>query len=75
MSNEKKKDIIIFIDGYKFDVTEYANQHPGGERILRKYHNKDATKMFNESTRGHMDGYVQELMEKMCIGKVEKTTN
>lgn len=71
MSDLKEEKIIIIIDGYKFDVTSYASQHPGGVRILKKYNNKDATKAFNESTRGHMDGYVAELMEKMCIGKVE----
>jgi cytochrome b involved in lipid metabolism len=70
-SKEKEEKIIIIIDGYKFDVTDYASQHPGGVRILKKYNGKDATNGFNESTRGHMDGYVGELMEKMCIGKVE----
>ena len=35
MNNEKKKDIIILIDGYKFDVTEYASQHPGGEHFKK----------------------------------------
>lgn len=67
----EKEKIIVHIDGYKFDVTEYASKHPGGKRILKKYNNKDATKIFNESTRGHMDGYVLQLMEKMCIGKVD----
>jgi len=28
--------IIIFIDGYKFDVTKYASEHPGGKKILQK---------------------------------------
>ena len=52
-------------------MTEYAAKHQGGKRILKKYNNKDATKIFNDSTRGHMDGYVLELMQKMCIGKVD----
>ena len=63
--------IIIFIDNYKFDVTEYANIHPGGKKILQKYNNKDATKAFNE-IRGHYDSYVLSLLEKFCIGKVDK---
>ena len=71
MEKENSK-IIIFIDGYMFDVTEYASQHPGGERILKKYHLKDATKAFNEATRGHLDGYVEGLLDKMCIGEVGK---
>ncbi len=44
--------IIIFIDGYKFNVTAYAETHPGGKKILQKYHCKDATQAFNE-IKGH----------------------
>ena len=62
------KIIIIIIDDYKFDVTEYAKDHPGGIKILRKYHNKDATEAFN-NVRGHCDSYVLDLMDKFCIGK------
>lgn len=27
--------IIIFIDNYKFDVTEYAPTHPGGKKFTK----------------------------------------
>jgi len=27
--------IIIFIDNYKFDVTEYANTYPGGKKFYK----------------------------------------
>jgi len=70
METENNK-IIIFIDGFMFDVTKYASENPGGGRVLKKYHLKDATEAFNEATRGHSDGYVEELLVKMCIGKVE----
>ena len=63
--------IIIFIDNYKFDITEYANTHPGGKKILEKYNNKDATNAFN-NVRGHCDGYVLGLLDKFCIGKIDK---
>jgi len=62
--------IIIFLDGYKFDVTTYAEQHPGGKKILQKYNNKDATKAFNE-IKGHGDGYALGLLDEFCIGKVD----
>jgi L-lactate dehydrogenase (cytochrome) len=64
VSNNK---IIIFIDKHKFDVTQYASDHPGGRKILYKYNNKDATKAFNE-VRGHCDAHALHLMEKFCIG-------
>jgi cytochrome b involved in lipid metabolism len=63
--------IIIFIDDYKFDITEYAHKHPGGKKILKKYNNKDATNAFN-NVRGHSDGYVLGLLDKFCIGKIDK---
>ena len=43
--------IIIIIDNHKFDVTKYANDHPGGKKILQKYNKKDATTAFNEVKR------------------------
>ena len=62
--------IIIFIDDHKFDVTEYANTHPGGKKILKKYNKKDATQAFNE-VKGHGDGYALSLLDEFCIGKVD----
>jgi cytochrome b involved in lipid metabolism len=62
--------IIIHIDGYKFDVTEYIKEHPGGS-ILALYNGKDATQAFNE-IRSHCDSYVYDIMDKCCIGRVEK---
>ena len=63
--------IIIIIDDHEFDVTKYANDHPGGKKILQKYNKKDATTAFNE-VRGHCDGYVLHLLDEFCIGKVDE---
>ena len=60
--------LIIYIDNYMFDMTEYCKLHPGGEKILIKYKNKDATQAFNE-IKGHCDSYVISLLDKYCIGK------
>ncbi len=60
--------VIIIIDGFKFDVTEYVHIHPGGKKNLRKFNGKDATKEFNE-VKGHCDSYVDGLLDKYCIGK------
>lgn len=65
-----KEKIIIIIDEYYFDVTEYAKSHPGGKRILKKYHLKDATDEFN-AIKGHGDEYAIDLLSKYCIGKVD----
>ena len=65
---EMSNRIIIIIDGYKFDVTDFAKDHPGGSRILKKFHGKDATDEFN-AIKGHGDAYALNLLEKYCIGK------
>ena len=54
MNSQEK--IIIIIDDHYFDVTEYAKTHPGGIRILKKFHLKDSTDEFNK-IKGHSDGY------------------
>lgn len=71
MKNEK---CIIIIDSHYFDVTEYSYKHPGGFSILKKYHMKDATDVFN-SIKGHGDSYAIDLLESMCIGKVNDNNN
>ena len=70
----KDKKCVIIIDNYYFDVTNYLDKHPGGANILKKYHMKDATNIFN-SIKGHGDSYALDLMESMCIGKVNNNNN
>jgi len=57
--------IHVKIDEHWFDLSSY-NNHPGGYQILKKYHLKDATQDFNR-IRGHGEGYVQDLLEKLEI--------
>jgi hypothetical protein len=38
--------IIVKIHEHVVDVTEFVKQHPGGEQVLAKYHQQDATKAF-----------------------------
>lgn len=69
MNSQEK--IIIIIDCHYFDVTEYSKIHPGGIRILKNFHLKDATESFNQ-IKGHSDGYALGLLDKFCIGKVNE---
>jgi cytochrome b involved in lipid metabolism len=63
--------LIIHIDDYMFDLTNYCEKHPGGEKILMKYKDKDATQAFNE-IKGYGDAYCLGLLDKYCIGKINK---
>jgi len=44
MSSDDK--ILIVLDNKLYDVTKFANSHPGGREILKDYHNIDATDYF-----------------------------
>lgn len=62
--------IIVIIDEYYFDLTKYSNVHPGGNRILKKFHLKDATEAFN-AVKGHGDEFALNELDKYCIGAIK----
>jgi cytochrome b involved in lipid metabolism len=37
---------VLTIDGNRYNVTAWANAHPGGPAILHKFHGRDASKAF-----------------------------
>ena len=41
--------LYIWVDGKKYDLTEFAAHHPGGKYVLNEFHNVDAT-LFYHST-------------------------
>jgi cytochrome b involved in lipid metabolism len=43
---ESQAPCIISIHGNRYNLTAWANAHPGGARILQKFHDKDASKAF-----------------------------
>jgi cytochrome b involved in lipid metabolism len=57
--------IYIMIDNVWFDLTSYTN-HPGGIKIFKKYHLKDATSEFNDVS-GHYDAFVDGKMKEYEI--------
>ena len=67
-------NLIVYIDDHMFDLTSYYKTHPGGEKVLMKYKNKDATQAFNE-IKGHGDTYCLSLLDKYCIGKKNVNLN
>ena len=42
---------ILTIDGIQYDVKSFAKAHPGGVKVLQKFHGKDATRAFQAA--GH----------------------
>lgn len=66
-----KSYTYIKIDDNWYDLTKFLKMHPGGESILKKYHKKNATKIFY-SISGHYN-FLHSL-EKFLI-KDEKKIN
>jgi cytochrome b involved in lipid metabolism len=63
-----KDGVYVKIEGFWFDLTNY-NTHPGGSKILKKFHCKDATKFFN-NTKGHNDAFVESMLKKYEITNI-----
>lgn len=55
---------VMVIDGVAYNVTTFADSHPGGAEILDEYLYKDATDAFNEI--GH-SARARKLLEKFVV--------
>jgi cytochrome b involved in lipid metabolism len=71
-----KSNIHIKIHNNWYDVSDFIKIHPGGEKILRKYHKKDATEKFC-SILGHynylhtLDDFL--IRDKFLLDKLNKS--
>lgn len=64
-------ECVIKIAGQKYDLSSWANAHPGGAEVLRKYNGLDATKSFERV--GHSpDAY--RLLDSFAVGS-KKVSN
>jgi stearoyl-CoA desaturase (delta-9 desaturase) len=60
---------LILIQDFAIDITEFASQHPGGEKLLNNYVAKDATKAFFGVLNNHTKS-ARQLMKDMRVAKV-----
>ncbi|KAL1500949.1 hypothetical protein ABEB36_006362 [Hypothenemus hampei] len=62
--NDKNSTWIV-VDNDVYDVTEFLNEHPGGEEVLLEQAGKDATEAFEDV--GHSSD-AREMMAKYKVG-------
>ncbi|KAJ2848419.1 hypothetical protein IWW36_003311 [Coemansia brasiliensis] len=63
-----RKDVWIIIHKKVYNVTEFLDEHPGGEEVILDNAGKDATNDFEDI--GHSED-AQEMLEKYFIGTLE----
>ncbi|KAG0631182.1 hypothetical protein M758_1G234100 [Ceratodon purpureus] len=69
--HKEKGDCWLIIDGKVYDVSKFADEHPGGDQVLFASTGKDATEDFEDI--GHSAGAL-ELMTQFAIGDIDVTT-
>ncbi|OVA14760.1 Cytochrome b5-like heme/steroid binding domain [Macleaya cordata] len=65
------KDCWLLISRKIYDVTQFMDDHPGGDQVLLSASGKDATDDFEDV--GHSES-AKEMMEKYYIGEIDLST-
>lgn len=60
--------MLIAIDGYVYDITSFAEVHPGGLAVLRMVAGQDATKQFYAL---HTKAVLDKYHDKLCVGVLQ----
>ncbi|EPQ28190.1 uncharacterized protein PFL1_04018 [Pseudozyma flocculosa PF-1] len=61
-------NLWLLIDGKVYDVSKFADEHPGGDEVLLTEAGKDATEAFEDV--GHSDD-ARSLLGPMLVGEIE----
>ncbi|VVB15839.1 unnamed protein product [Arabis nemorensis] len=69
--HNQTKDCWLIISGKVYDVTQFMDDHPGGDEVLLSSTGKDATNDFEDV--GHSDT-AREMMEKYYIGEIDSSS-
>ncbi|GLT68609.1 hypothetical protein SLA2020_408210 [Shorea laevis] len=65
------KDCWLIINGKVYDVTNFLEDHPGGDEVLLSATGKDATDDFEDV--GHSPS-AREMMDKYYLGEIDVST-
>jgi cytochrome b involved in lipid metabolism len=62
------EDLWVIVDQRVYDLTEWANFHPGSREVLVRHAGCDATEYFTEV--GHSD-FARSKMNQFLVGRVD----
>jgi len=65
------KQVMVAIEGKVYDVTEFADLHPGGRDTLMAHKGKDITQLFNGDTGEHIHSrHAREILVRYIVGRL-----
>ncbi|KAH9868304.1 hypothetical protein J1614_007376 [Plenodomus biglobosus] len=67
-SHKTANDLWIIVDEDVYDLTKFADEHPGGKKILTRVAGKDASKQF---WKYHNDSILKKYQKKLQVGSLD----
>ncbi|MCJ1350735.1 MAG: hypothetical protein MMC33_000716 [Icmadophila ericetorum] len=67
-AHKTAKDLWIIVDEGVYDLTEFQNEHPGGQKILTRVAGKDASKQF---WKYHNESILKKYQGKLQVGSLD----
>ncbi|KAI9494713.1 cytochrome b5 [Zychaea mexicana] len=67
-----KSDLWLVIHNNVYDITQFIQEHPGGEEVLLDEAGKDATEAFEDI--GHSDEAREYYLSKYLIGELDEAS-
>ncbi|KAI9052684.1 hypothetical protein LZ554_004023 [Drepanopeziza brunnea f. sp. 'monogermtubi'] len=67
-AHNKPNDLYIVVDEDVYDLTAFADEHPGGKKILTRVAGKDASKQF---WKYHNEGILKKYKPKLQVGSLD----
>lgn len=61
-------DLWVILNGKVYDITQYIDEHPGGEEVILDLAGQDCTEAFDDI--GHSDE-ATEILKKLYLGDVK----
>jgi stearoyl-CoA desaturase (delta-9 desaturase) len=52
-AQDRPGHVLVLLDGFVLDLTLFKEDHPGGARLLKAYHGRDATEAFHHGRNMH----------------------
>lgn len=65
-----KARILVIRAGKVYDVTEFADRHPGGRELLQKHNGRDVETVMQSSASHAHSNRAYSIMEKYFVGTV-----